>query len=188
MSGEGADEVNELPDVGDKLPKDLTPLNIKAWLSQAGFTCGCSETDLVVKRLVDFLEFHALEDGKDYEKVCRDVGDFYIIAMRLDSLGLAEHGTSIRYPWLTDEGKRLLAALKKHGWKAIDDSFGIAYDGLTHPDGNGNLRLDEVVPPQEDVKCISCGGDDVQVVTEVGKPIVSTRMCKGCGYSWEVEL
>lgn len=121
-----------------KLPADLTPLNIHAWLSNVGFTCGCSDGVAVIETLRKFLEWHDAKDrwekNMSYETVLPgQEGAFYIIAAVIDDLGLAEHGSSIRAPWLTDDGKRLLDALRKYKPEEIDElPLAEAYDGISY--------------------------------------------------------
>jgi len=116
----------------EKLPADLTPLNLQAYLYNAWGVCGCSETDEMVKSLQRLLEWMEGDKSTRYDALYPEIGTFYLLAGRLDSLGLTEHGTSIRYPWLTDEGKRLLSALQSTTPEAIEEAQGEAYDGCTY--------------------------------------------------------
>ncbi len=116
------------------LPESLTPLNIHAWLMNAGFLCGCSEIGPVVKTLKFMLEWHeSPAKSKDYQKLFHgDAGVFYILAGILDDLGLAEHGGSVRFPWPTEKGKALLEALRATSVEEIENAHGEAYDGVHH--------------------------------------------------------
>src|SRR5687767_11617207 len=108
-----------------RLPSDLTPLNLQAYLYNNFGLCGCSELDEVLTAIVKILEWH--EDKKEVkysELYWEGAGVFYLLAGRLDDLALAEHGTSIRYPWLTDDGKRLLAALREYSAEQIEAASG----------------------------------------------------------------
>lgn len=122
-----------------KLPKVLNPLNIHAWMSNAGLTCGCSDGVAIIETLVRFLEWHDRKDRWEdpnggFEHVLPgQEGAYYIIASVIDDLGLSEHGSSIRCPWLTADGKRLLAALRYYKPEEIDDiPLGEAYDGISY--------------------------------------------------------
>lgn len=113
----------------EKLPAHLTPLNLQAYLYNAWGACGCSETAEMVKSLQRLLEWIGGDKKESYDTLYPEIGTFYLLAGRLDSLGLTEHGTAIRYPWLTDEGKRLLSALQATTPEDIECSQGDAYDG-----------------------------------------------------------
>jgi len=116
----------------EKLPADLTPINLLAYLYNAWGKCGCSETDEMVASLIRLLEWMEGDKSTRYDALYPEIGTFYLLAGRLDALGLTEHGTAIRYPWLTDDGKRLLAALKSTDPEAIENADGEAYDGLSY--------------------------------------------------------
>jgi len=129
-NGQGA-----APDVARGLPLDLTPLNIKAYLYNNLGLCGCSELDEIVAVLLRLLEWHGGDKETRYDELFPgNVGVFYLLAGMLDGLGLSEHGTAIRHPWLTEDGKRLLAALRRHPAQEIDDASGEAYDGCHYGD------------------------------------------------------
>lgn len=121
-----------------KLPADLSPLNLRAYLSNVFATCGCSELDEMIKVIVGLLEWHR-QSNKGANRIPYAavfpglVGVFYILAGILDHAGLAEHWDSIRGPYLTDDGERLLAALKQFTPDQIDDAEGTAYDGVYYP-------------------------------------------------------
>lgn len=116
----------------DKLPADLTPINLLAYLYNAWGNCGCSETAEMVKSILRLLEWMDGDKVTKYADLYPEAGVFYLLAGRLDSLGLTEHGTSIRYPWLTDDGQRLLAALKSTDPETIENAQGEAYDGCSY--------------------------------------------------------
>lgn len=86
----------------------------------------------MVKSILRLLEWMAGDKGTRYDTLYPETGTFYLLAGRLDSLGLIEHGTSIRYPWLTKDGERLLAALKSTDPETIEDATGEAYDGCSY--------------------------------------------------------
>ena len=118
----------------EKLPEDLTPVNLRAYFANALGACGCSELGPMRDAIIRLLEWH--EGDKDrvgaHSSMYPDIGVFYIMAGLMDRLGLAEHGISIRCPWLTADGKRLLAALKAVTVEDIDSASGEAHDGCTY--------------------------------------------------------
>jgi len=119
------------------LPDDLTPLNIQAYFYNHLGACGCSELDEMISTIKRVLEWHKTDIPKrdSYISVFpEELGIFYIIVGLLDNLDLVEHGTSIRWGWLTNDGKRLLEALIRCSPKEIEDAFGTAYDGVYYPE------------------------------------------------------
>lgn len=114
-----------------KLPNDLTPLNLKSYLFNALRACGCSEQEEMVGELIKLLEWHADRDKPSYKELYGGrIGVFYLLAGQLDELHLAEHGTSGRWPWLTESGQKLLAALEQYDADTIEAAEGEAYDGI----------------------------------------------------------
>lgn len=83
------------------LPPEWTPLNLQAYLCNAFGACGCSDIAAMRATLLRLLEWHASEKMTRCEDLYPDVGIFYLLAGQLDALGFAEHGISIRGPWLT---------------------------------------------------------------------------------------
>lgn len=122
-----------------KLPDDLTALNLKAFFMNEMGLCGCAEYDEFCQTLLALLQWH---NESQLERVpCNmilPVGAFYLMAGWLDTLGLAEHGSSIRGAWLTAEGKKLLAAMETHSADDIEESSGLAYDGANYGDSGGS--------------------------------------------------
>jgi hypothetical protein len=117
------------------LPDDLGPLNLKAWLyNNLGF-CGCTDMGDAIGALLKLLEWHDddMTAREPWGTLYRDgEGLFYLLAGFIDVMGLSEHGSGIRHPWLTASGKRLLAALKAHTPEQIESAYGEAYDGCTY--------------------------------------------------------
>jgi hypothetical protein len=118
-----------------KLPQELSPLNLKAYFGFAFGRCGCSDVEAIHALIRDFLKWHdePVGDREKFDTLFIYEGIFYVLAGMLDNLRLAEHGVSIRNPWLTGEGKRLLAALEVIDPTEIDVAEGEAYDGLYYP-------------------------------------------------------
>ena len=71
-----------------------------------------------------------------YDNMYERNGIYYLIAGMCDRAVLIEHGTSIRFPWLTEKGKCLLEALTKFSQHEIASSYGKAYDGCEYGDKN----------------------------------------------------
>lgn len=113
------------------LPAELSALNIRAWLTNAMGLCGCADIESVAKELIELLEWHwSRADRPGFETLFAGrKGVFYLLSALIDRLGLSEHGTSIRNPWLTDEGVRLLNGLRAVTAPKIDSARGEAYDG-----------------------------------------------------------
>ena len=115
----------------ERLPVELTPINIRAYFHNAFGACGCSEIGEMVISIKTLLEWCGEKGTRvRYSELYPDLGIFYLMVGLLDSLGLIEHGTAIRYPWVTREGKRFLEALNITSVSEIEDASGEAYDGL----------------------------------------------------------
>lgn len=120
-----------------QLPADLSPINIKAYFCHNFGACGCSDLEAMIITVRDLMEWHAsINDRKRYSELYDDEGIFYLLVGKLDDLGLGEHGTAIRHPWLTQNGKRLLEALRNTEPSEIENATGTAYDGLYYPDNS----------------------------------------------------
>src|SRR4030095_7578006 len=118
-----------------KLPVQLTPLNLKAYFFNAFNMCGCSETDEILTEIIRLLEWHESDKETKYMHLYPGyIGVFYLLSGLLDSLNLSEHGTSARFAWLTEDGKRLLTALKQYSADEIENATGEAYDGCWYGD------------------------------------------------------
>ena len=121
---------------------DLTkPLDIKAFLYNELGMCACIEFAPTLETIRDFLIWSAdnKTPGNRYNDLFGGhVGTFYMIAMALDRAGLLEHGTSMRFPWLTQMGEDLLNGLRHNFFDDIESASGTAYDGelYTNPDGS----------------------------------------------------
>ena len=116
------------------LPKEYNPLNLKAVLQSKFPYCGCFEEDEVIKSIIKLLKW-CQEDIKSrisYDKLYEEVGVFYILAGLLTDIDFIEHGTSVRYPWLTEEGKKFLKALSEYSYEEINKATGKAYDGIEY--------------------------------------------------------
>lgn len=75
--------------------------------------CGCATTENTWAPVIAVLERAALDKKPDppYDDGIADA--------LVDWAGLTEHGTSVRYAWLTDEGREALEFFRKYGedWK-----------------------------------------------------------------------
>lgn len=117
-----------------EFPKELTPVNIKAFFYNHFGACGCSELEDMIETIKDLLIWHKnREDRVNYDKLYGgNLGIFYLLAGMIDYAGLAEHGGSIRYPWLSPDGEDFLNALQKYSAEEIEEASGTAYDGLRY--------------------------------------------------------
>jgi hypothetical protein len=120
-----------------KLPEELTPINLLAFFEGGMNFCGCYEFQPAIKEIQRILEWCAsdIETRQKYTELYPDVGVFYLMMALLDSgdgMDLIEHGCSVRYPWLTADGSRLLEALKIHPVPEIQAAQGTAYDGFDY--------------------------------------------------------
>jgi len=80
--------------------------------SLLGFGCMCGNPDAVFDYVRDILRCVRDKDYDKQEVLAGSEGAMYFTLYHLDELGLIEHGTSVRYSWLTDEGKELLEDLE----------------------------------------------------------------------------
>lgn len=119
----------------DKLPEELSPVNLKAYFYNNFGACGCSDLSSMIDAVLKLLRWHEMSPRTHWEDLYKEPGVFYLLAGLLDSLGLAEHGGSIRHPWLTADGARLLSALNTTDSGVIEDAGGLAYDGLQYLEG-----------------------------------------------------
>lgn len=122
-----------------KLPEDLSPLNLQAYFFNAFGACGCSEIDEMHAALLRLMEWHDTRenpghDREPYTAIYPEIGLFYLMAGMLRRLGLSEHGVAIRCPWLTQDGERLLDAMRRITPEAMDAASGEAYDGCHYGD------------------------------------------------------
>lgn len=79
--------------------------------------CGCG-SDGPAQLLVQVLRFCALDHESQRAHPFGKEGCYYsteheLAAKVLDKAGLVDHGTGIGWPWLTDWGRELLAALER---------------------------------------------------------------------------
>ena len=109
-------------------------MNIKAFLSNEFHACGCTNLEAVIAVLRPLMEWHdAVKERQPYSALYPHEGIFYLLAGILDAAGLAEHGTAIRCPFLTDAGKLFIKALRETPIADIEAAEGVAYDGLWYP-------------------------------------------------------
>ncbi len=74
--------------------------------------CGSNRKWLTMRQLLENAESHARSFYDDDDLPQTEVGFWEFAANCLDSFELIEHGTSIGYAWLTDDGKLLLQFLQ----------------------------------------------------------------------------
>lgn len=77
--------------------------------------CGCVETEAIISIIVKLMQ--DFENKIDYKhrslSFDSDAALYYLIVDKLEHLDFIEHGTSIRFPWLTQKGKDWLASFLK---------------------------------------------------------------------------
>lgn len=106
-----------------------TPQEIKTFMQAKFGACGCSEITPMLTTLKEFLLEKTKKVEIRYDYLFNgDLGVFYIIAGIATEAGLLEHGTSIRYSWLTFKGISFLKALSKFTFEEIEESEVEIYD------------------------------------------------------------
>jgi hypothetical protein len=90
--------------------------------------CDCGEPEVAAARLRDLLILYDARSPdtnkwKTVEAIVPDDGAHYLLLYALDYFKLIEHGSSIRHPWLSSTGKRVLAALQEHGVNIMDGEW-----------------------------------------------------------------
>lgn len=87
--------------------------------------CGCGSPSLAIELVAKLLAYYrdlalkanAGENVAYLESLLgpQDGGVFWFVLYQLDTLELTEHGSGIRFGWLTPRGKAVLAFIEKHG-------------------------------------------------------------------------
>lgn len=116
-----------------KIPGSLTPLNIYAWLCNA-FELHDGHMGVLgdIERHLEWIGAEMDARGS-YEALYPSESTYYVMAGLLYSAGTFEYGVSIRCPWLTSAGEKLLAAIKTLPDDAFDRlPMDDAYDGCTY--------------------------------------------------------
>lgn len=120
----------------DKRPNLSKPIDIKAFCHNHLLACGCSELAVMLELVKALL---TQGTSKEYwpsfgETVDRFFGGVaasaYFVFGILDHAELTTHGIAIRYPIITDFGKKFLRALNENDLDAVEAASGYAYDGL----------------------------------------------------------
>lgn len=111
-------------------------IDIKAFFYKklGACSCSCSEMEPMLLEIKTLLEWGCsdIDDRKSYENIYNNKGIFYIIAGIMNTIGLLEHGTSIRCAWTTLMGMELLEGLKTFSFDKIANSEGDAYNGCCY--------------------------------------------------------
>ena len=123
--------------ITNQIPDFTKPIDVKAFFYNELGACGCSEFSSMIEVVCGLLEW--IEKEKDnsnhYDTLYGgNIGVYYLLIGMLDSSGLCEHGISIRFPFLTQDGKELMKALQTISEEEIDGCSGEAYDGITYGD------------------------------------------------------
>lgn len=79
------------------------------WYGKAQM-CGCGDPPLVLAMIRDELAHCSIRIAN--RPSLPATPERHLLAYSLDAWGLTEHGTSLAWPWLTDEGEELLAAMQ----------------------------------------------------------------------------
>lgn len=76
--------------------------------------CPCSDLKEFIDEMIKFLEWcSSVEDRVPYSELYKNNGTFYIISSFFTKHDLINHGSRIRYPFLTPKGKTFLKSLKE---------------------------------------------------------------------------
>jgi len=123
-----------IPAPDKKEPDFNKPVDVCAFLFSELHFCGCFEFDETVAELKRVLLWaDTSPDRASYEKLYPgNIGVFYLVCALLDDAGILEHGTSIRYPFLTSRGRDLFTALNRFSVEELEAPDGEAYDGLQY--------------------------------------------------------
>lgn len=115
---------NTISNTEDRLPENLNAHSLDKYLFDAFGACGCTDQKELRATLVKLLQWLLDIQGDRvwWNKLFPEPGQFYLVMGMLEKLELAEHGISVRYAWLTDDGKRLLSALLEFQPSPIDES------------------------------------------------------------------
>lgn len=115
-----------------KKPDFTKPVDIKAYLFDIFNLCGCIELDMVIEEIKKILLWASINSKEriSYNKLYESKGCFYIITGILDNEDILNHGISIRYARITDNGRFLLKSLNKYTVDDICDATGIAYNNI----------------------------------------------------------
>lgn len=83
-------------------------------VAQAVGWCGCGDQQRIESLMLAYLETLDLPSGETPEWPDPDAAPdaTFLLAYIADQLEWTEHGTTIRYPWLTDLGRAALAGLR----------------------------------------------------------------------------
>ena len=81
--------------------------------------CGCGDSAEIDAAMLDYLRRIDRNDYGDYEDIA-----YMLLAYLADARGWADHGTTIRCAWLTEDGKEAMANLDGlvTPWRGDDDA------------------------------------------------------------------
>lgn len=86
--------------------------------------CGCSDLETIIRVIQGLLEWLSsdIAERAGFETLFNgNEGVFYLLAGKLENLCFSEHGTSIRYAWITEKGTVFLNAIKDITAEQIED-------------------------------------------------------------------
>lgn len=99
--------------------------------------CGCGrpwEAYALVSRILDWAADSTAEGAAPPTGLTAGgEGASHIIMSALDGAGLMDHGTTMRYPWLTPKGRAVRVLLARvTDWQALDESLSNGNAGYPH--------------------------------------------------------
>lgn len=149
-------------------PAEMTASAVMSLLTDGFGICGCVELDEVHASLLRLLEWHEREsdDRPSFDELYPESGVFYLLSARLEALHLTEHGGSARHGWITEDGRRLLTALRRYGPDEIGEA---KYD----------VRPEDDVPPEvHDGGVAVVEASRVRVTVTAGQLVAWRRECR----------
>jgi len=139
---------NHITGKEEVVPDFTRPVDVREFCFSQFGACGCTDLVPLLEVVRDFLKWADNTDRTpdDYwdSLFGGHTGIYYIVAGMLDNAGLLEHGSSLRFPWLTPTGKNLLVALQSSPLEAFEQATGTSYNGdYFEPEVDRNHERDE---------------------------------------------
>jgi hypothetical protein len=132
--------------MADRAPATMTRRELRVFLQD--WFCGCGSPNYAADTLRIILTLHPLHSNREaFEVLVPHEGIEYLLLYVIDNFGLTEHGTNIRYGWLTDKGRSVLAALER---EKADDYEKLFADACIHGYAIGDpIERPEIIDCQE---------------------------------------
>jgi hypothetical protein len=115
-----------------KEPDFTNPVDLHAFIENEFGACSCYDMASMIKIIKELMLWinDKSWDKPSYKTLFPDVGIYYLIMGTMEKHLLADHGTIIHFPCLTQDGKDFLAGLEKYTPEEIENCpEGCAYDG-----------------------------------------------------------